>query len=162
MIIWRPLLLALANRCRGGLITTTSGQLGRLFWALPFAVAVFSAAVPSSIDLKLGYFLLLLLVAFGGACLVAWGKYDTIPTAWNPPLLALQGLIFVGPTALAAALVSWKLAVALILVAPCIVPSYWLGWKIPSKIKGFEQGVPLGELLYGFIIGFAIFLTTVL
>jgi hypothetical protein len=159
LVLWQPFFLAIANRCRGGLVSISSGQLARLvLWALPLALTLFAAAQFSTVLDNAVYAVALLASAFGGACLAAWGKYDTIPTAWNPGALTVQGILFVGLPASVVSTLNLKLAVALLLSGVTIAPAYWLGWKTSSKIVGFETGVPLGELYFGFFIGACILL----
>jgi hypothetical protein len=156
---FQPFILAIANRCRGGLITITSGQLARLLlWAIPLAATVAFSSAVFEYEIEICYVGALIVAAFGGACIAAWGKYDTIPTAWNPLMLTLQGLLYVGPVAVIAALLSFKLGAYLLIGGILIAPCYWLGWQIPSTLKGFERGIPIAELIYGAVLGLFTFL----
>ena len=157
MIPWQILFLALANRCRGGLINVPSGELGRMFWAIPFAVTDFLVRYNQDLWVNLCYGASLFVGGFTGASLAAWGKYDTKPNNWDALKLTYQGLIFVLPVSvICAAFTLYFLAASVLLSGLAIAPCYALGWKIPSKIKGFEQGTPLGEVLFGGAIGLVI------
>ena len=160
MIPLQPVILSLANRCRGGLISIKSGQLGRLlFWAIPLALTLTLTRHPESLYETFWYFLQITVASYIGSCIAAWGKYDTIPTAWDPANLTLQGILFLWPTAIIVlAFFNYAIAAALALSAFTIAPCYWLGWHIPSKLKGFETGIPIAELIFGFIIGLSIYI----
>ena len=54
------------------------------------------------------------------------------------------------------AIVSHDPAYIVFMVGAALMPvCYLIGWAIPSRIKDFEQGPPLGELLYGGVLGAA-------
>lgn len=160
LIPWQPFFCSIMNRCRGGLIDISEGQLARvLLWALPLAATIFSVQQPDDPWDKLWYFVELVGTAFIGEACVNWGKYDTEPNNFNWAMLTVQGLIYLGPIALVVAAYGFfKLSLAILISVLFMAPCYWLGWRIPSKVKGFEQGIPCAEILFGFDIGLNIYL----
>lgn len=166
-IPWQPFVLAIANRCRGGLINIKAGQLARLvLWAVPFsAVLILSVWDKFSIlkwDWQIAYVVFLVSANFGGACLPAWGKYDQKEVNWC--MLGLQGWLFLAPGAICLLILNSWVSLLLIPAGWLISVCYALGWEILSTVKGFERGTPLGELFFGFVIGlfiyFALFLAS--
>lgn len=145
-----PVLLGLLNRCRGGWIQLKSGQLGRvLFWALPigFIVLLGWGVVPA---------VYALLLAFLGVAIPAWGLYVGLKTEQDWLLLSACGLCVSGFPAIGIAIESFN-AASIYAVSGLLMPVfYWLGQKIPSKVKNFEQGTPLGELFFGAWLGFVL------
>lgn len=163
MMFWQPFFLALANRCRGGLIYIKQGQLGRLlFWAFPLAFTIYMGGHFDSLKDNCFYVLYLILAAFGGSCWAAWGPYVNLTQPTDFKNLTIEGLKFVGPAALVACGSSVWLGLSILLSGLCIAPCYWMGWRIPSTIKGLERGTPIGETLFGFFIGFFIYLKGVI
>lgn len=171
------LFLALANRCRDGLITeilppsnsiaqffTKNSQMGRLIlWAIPFAIALyFSHPLHAVWQSDLFYFISLIAATFGGACCANWGTTDHPPFTLGSCLqLAVNGIIFTGIPAVVcifAGFPNYIFAAAIALSGLLIVPAYIIGWSINSSIPGFQTGTKLGSALFGLFIGITIFL----
>lgn len=139
---------------------TDHGQQGRLLlWALPFAIMLISVChwhVPWYENAL--YFVWLWLFAFLGACWADWGEVYLPP--WTLPRcarLAWQGIKFTLPAAVIAALGDFPhnivFGALVALGGVLIVPSYMIGWIVPSHTKGIENGTPLGSALFGFFLG---------
>lgn len=149
--MFEALLLSAAFRFRGGWLhfikrgTTT----GRLLFALACGL-LFLPNYPLASAFAMGIFL---------ACLFPlWNSIDLgriEGNAWKDRLmLSVRGLLYSAIPAFLAFPFGFPLWFAL--VGLLMWPLYELGWKIPSRIKGFERGPELGEAFFGFTLGIAI------
>jgi len=181
MIPWQIPFLAIANRMRDGWITeltadplnpaapsstnkfyadiwdffTLNSQMGRLLlWALPFALTVFPFAHFIPWQDNFLYFTILVIVSYIGSTWAAWGKYINPPfTLSSFANLGLQGFLFTLPAGFFVAASNPVLGLSIALSGFLIAPSCYFGWKIPSKIPGFEQGTRISSAIFGLCIG---------
>lgn len=164
MLPYRPFLFALANRSRGGLVPMKSGQLGRfLLWALPVATMLVITAHPVRLLDTVWYFLELLLTLFTGISISAWGPNRALATAKDWWAMTLWGFCVAGlPALIVLAYGLYPLGLFLFAGGLTMAPCYWLGNKIPSKIPQLETGEPMQEVVFGFVLGLAVYLSTLI
>lgn len=141
----RILAFGLLNRCRGGLIPLRSGQLGRiLFWAFPMALYAFwvQRGLVPALEVLVG--------AFAGVAIPNWGKYWNLTNLQDWLMMALCGLCVT-------ALPAFGMHSIIFGISGLLMPIfYWLGARIPIKIKGLTEGPEVSEVLFGMWIGLSL------
>lgn len=142
---------AILFRIRGGLFDLGSTTVGRLIWSVGMAMLV----VIASVDWRA---IALAPALFVGCVLPWWGSIDMGRNEGSRALDALlqtaRGVLWVIPAVGVILWIDGRLGAALVAVSGLLcAPAYELGWRIPSRVRGFAQGAELGEVFFGAAIG---------
>jgi hypothetical protein len=168
-------------RFRGGLIPVGSTTLARAIWAIGMAAG--AAA------LLLNWKLLAIAPCFFAGVLMGWGSYTDLGrmtktdnetlrpvVTWLDSLiddkrddfsydcigLVVRGFILTAPVGaylqFSGDKQGWMYCFAGVLMA-C---SYIIGWAVPSRIKGFQQGTEVGEVVFGAALATTLYAVLVL
>jgi hypothetical protein len=161
---------AFLYRLRGGLIPTGSTTLARLLFAVPLGLfAAWMIGVPISPHGAITA--AVLIAATMPGLLLGHGSYQDLkrmPDTFNELLdkvlphlglergtyeyelmgLALKGIAVTLPLGIALSALGHR--GAFYAICGFAMPAFYeIGWRIPSRIKGFEQGIELAEALFG-------------
>lgn len=160
----------LGFRIRGGLWNTVierhvhwGSTTARLVsWALPVTLCV---AVWYTLP---WYMLISMFVAVWAGCLLPWyGSIDMarIEGDWHTDAVNMtwRGALWCVPMSVVFVWTGLWMPAALCLASGALMAVWYeIGWRIPSKVPGFQAGPELGELIFGCVLGLALVLGAIL